>query len=832
MIPPIEKLYKFLKLEIERNFDNRAVFGGLHHYAQTWLTEAQTHNLSPDVTNEVFSKLTGYVNETAEQRPATIHSIIELLDLPVELKSIPPRLTSKPGAPDTSPFEDDSDIEPAIFNSPARDEISLPYKKRQVPNRNTEQIGSAYGIHAPITNIHQIGPKNAELYHKLGIQSILDLLYYFPRKYVDFSKLKPINRLEYGEIVTVMATVVNTFTRVAKGGKLNITECVVSDGSGSLRLTWFNQPWLENRLRPGTQITASGKLDMYLGRLMLSNPEWELLDQEHLHTNRIVPTYSLTAGLTSKAIRKVMNGTVSFWAPRIDDFLPTPIREGASLVDLTTALQQVHFPSNLEQLERSQRRLAFDEIFLLQLGVIRQKLNWQKESGRLFVCEDEFINPIVESLPYTLTAAQWKVLNEIRHDLYSGQAMNRLIQGDVGSGKTIVAALAAAIIVRTGAQAAYMAPTSILAEQQYRSLMKVLSEGENAVLQPDQIRLLISDLPADEKEALKQSLAAGEVKVVIGTHALLEDPVTFQDLQLVIIDEQHRFGVEQRATLRSKGTNPHLLVMTATPIPRSLALTLYGDLDVSIIDELPHGRLPIQTHIVHPLSRERAYQLVRDQVAAGHQAFIIYPLVEQGEQEETKAAVEEQARLQQEVFKTYQIGLLHGRMKPEEKDQVMKDMRDKNYQVLVSTSVVEVGVDIPNATVMIIEGANRFGLAQLHQFRGRVGRGQDQSYCLLIPEKEDDLENARLQVMIETNDGFELAEKDLQQRGPGDFLGTRQAGFAELQMASITDLALIEEARKYAYQVFEADPELEKPEHQALKSMVDHFWHVSQGDIS
>jgi ATP-dependent DNA helicase RecG len=506
--------------------------------------------------------------------------------------------------------------------------------------------------------------------------------------------------------------------------------------------------------------------------------------------------------------------------------------------------------------------------------------------------------------------------------------MNRLLHGDVGSGKTVIAGLAVAMMARHGAQSAVMAPTSILAEQHYKSLVRLLAEnpppplipvealaadeenlppaeealpsdephaliendleasngaheeptvtpnqsaqdaGEHheegktqaepsaapleeapqieiepqieiaplapPLLRPEEIRLMIGATPEAEKVEIRQGLADGSIKLVIGTHALIEDPVTFADLELTVVDEQHRFGVEQRAALRSKGTNPHLLVMTATPIPRSLALTVYGDLDLSVMDEMPPGRLPVGTHVVAPRERERAYSLIRSQVEQGRQAFIIYPLVEEGENGsgDAKAAVEEHARLQEQIFPNLTLGLLHGRMRPEEKDEIMARFRAGEIQVLISTSVVEVGVDVPNATVMLIEGANRFGLAQLHQFRGRVGRGADKAYCLLIPESPDQVENERLQVMSETNDGFVLAEKDLEQRGPGEFLGTRQSGFSGLRLANLTDVHLIETARRQAQAIFELDPNLSQPEHQLLAASMRRFWGLGQGDIS
>ncbi len=507
--------------------------------------------------------------------------------------------------------------------------------------------------------------------------------------------------------------------------------------------------------------------------------------------------------------------------------------------------------------------MAFDEIFLLQLGVLRQKRAWQDRTARKFETDDDWFQAQVERLPFPLTGAQQRALQDVRHDLDSGRPMNRLLQGDVGSGKTVIAGLAISMVTHPGAQAALMAPTSILAEQHYRNLLKMLAgelvkeqqvleieqgmgdeEKEDRVeqetsrpvssppLQESEIRLMIGATSETEKRDIRAGLADGTIKVIIGTHALIEEPVIFNDMQLTIVDEQHRFGVEQRAALRSKGANPHLLVMTATPIPRSLALTVYGDLDLSVMDEMPPGRQPVDTYVLPPRELERAFTLIRGQVEQGHQAFIVYPLVEESEKSDAKAAVEEHSRLQKEIFPKLKLGLLHGRMHPEEKDEVMSRFRDGEYQILVSTSVVEVGVDVPNATVMLIEGANRFGLAQLHQFRGRVGRGPEKAYCLLIPDTPDDLENQRLQVMVETNDGFVLAEKDLEQRGPGQFLGTRQAGYSELQLASLTDVHLIEKARRHAQDLFEQDPNLTLPEHRSLNEAVERFWGGGKGDIS
>jgi ATP-dependent DNA helicase RecG len=577
---------------------------------------------------------------------------------------------------------------------------------------------------------------------------------------------------------------------------------------------------------------VSGKVDQYLGRLVMNSPDWEPVEVESLHTNRIVPVYSLTERITQKWLRNVMKQVVEYWAPRVADALPESVRSSARLVTLSEALMQVHFPDSQERLKAARERLAFDEIFYLQMGVLRQKIDWKSVEARRFPVSDEWLETRLKGLPFALTSAQQNALKDIRVDLDSGKPMNRLLQGDVGSGKTVVAALGAGIIAVNGAQAAIMAPTSILAEQHYRNFTRLLT-GENGILQEGQIRLLVGDTPEPEKEVIRMGLADGSIKIVIGTHAIIEEPVAFQDLQFAVIDEQHRFGVEQRAALRTKGTNPHLLVMTATPIPRSLALTLYGDLDLSIIDEMPAGRIPVNTYVLRPQERERAFTLLRGQIKDKKQAFIIYPLIEESEKIEARAAVDDYETLSKEVFPDLKLGLLHGRMRPSEKDETMFKFRDRKYDILVSTTVIEVGVDVPNATVMLIEGADRFGLAQLHQLRGRVGRGSDQSYCLLIPTHEDAAENERLQAMSDSNDGFVLAEKDLQQRGPGEFLGTRQSGYSSgLRMASITDVNLIEKARVQAQKLFERDPYLKQPEHALLAEAFGRFWGDGKGDVS
>jgi ATP-dependent DNA helicase RecG len=658
----------------------------------------------------------------------------------------------------------------------------------------------------------------------MGMFTLGDMLYYFPRRYDDYSQLKPIRSLFYGEVVTVIGQIQSVFNRPVRGGKMQIVEAVISDGTGALRVSWFNQPWLMNRLSEGMNIAVAGKIEQYLGRLVLNSPDWEPIETEHLHTNRIVPIYPLTANITQKWLRQLMDQVIKFWSPRVADPLPETVKQAADLVSLGEAIHQAHFPDSQESLKASRERLAFDEIFYLQMGVLRQKRDWQAVVGRIFEVPEDWLSEQIAALPFTLTGAQKRAVDDICVDVGSGRPMNRLIQGDVGSGKTVVAALAALMITRSGAQVAIMAPTSILAEQHHNSFSRLMTGA--GLLAETQVRLLTGDTSSVERASIQEGLTSGHVKVLIGTHALIEEPVAFKDLQLTVIDEQHRFGVDQRAALRSKGANPHLLVMTATPIPRSLALTLYGDLDLSVMDEMPAGREPISTHVLKPQERERGYSLIQSQIEAGRQAFIVYPLIDESEKLETlKAAVDDHERLSKDIFPKLKLGLLHGKMKPEEKDRIMADFRDRQYDILVSTTVIEVGVDVPNATVMFIEGANRFGLAQLHQLRGRVGRGGGESFCLLVPDQADAAENERLQAMVETNDGFKLAELDLKQRGPGEFLGTRQSGYATtLKMASLTDVTLIEKARGHAQKMFEIDAELKAPEHALLAEALNRFW--------
>jgi ATP-dependent DNA helicase RecG len=881
MKPSIQKLQKFFKLEAQRGFDNHAVMGGLERMLDWWSAEARADGLPDDLITLIEARIRDYARLTQKSRSETLQGLWRRIqrgdsDIPPEEKidaerpaqispteiatDDTPKLAAPPQAapaPETSTQ--------AVVEEPATPQEGAPetaWRQPEAPPSvdSDEAVGVSFApipvpvnlppavdpsaLNAPLTVVQGVGPKLAEMLHRLGMVTLRDMLYYFPRRYDDFTRLQPINRLTYGEEVTVIAAVQKVTNRPIQSGRRQMTEAVVGDGTGAMRVTWFNQPWIGKRLQPGMPISLSGKVTQYLGRPVMDNPSWEPLEEEQLSTNRIVPIYRLTEPLKQRWLRRLIYQVVSYWAPRVPDYLPFEVRRSAGLIGLQTALAQTHFPESWEHLKAAQARLAFDEIFLLQLGVQAQKRQWQDRAARIFAEDPDWMQTQMARLPYQLTGAQQRVSADIQGDLASGRPMNRLVQGDVGSGKTVVAALAVTSVAHQGAQSALMAPTSILAEQHYKNLVQLLAaapivaaDGEEAPPPPPpfeetQIRLMVGATSETEKREIRAGLADGSIKLIIGTHALIEDPVVFQDLQLVIVDEQHRFGVDQRAALRAKGDNPHLLVMTATPIPRSLALTIYGDLDVSVIDELPPGRQPVSTHVLMPRERERAYTLIRGQAQEGRQTFVIYPLIEESEESQTKAAVDEHARLQREVFPKLSLGLLHGRMRPDEKDAVMSDFHQGKYHILVSTTVVEVGVDVPNATVMLIEGANHFGLAQLHQLRGRVGRNAEKSYCLLIPDHPDQAENERLQVMAETNDGFVLAERDLEQRGPGQFLGTRQSGYAELQFANLTDVRLIEKARRHAQVLFEQDPQLIQPENQLLAYALQHSWSGSKGDIS
>ncbi len=819
MTTPIKKLTKILRLEAEKCQD-WAVLGGLACYANTWLREARTA-FGPEAdgwVQEVADRLHAYSSlPNSATRQEAVAALLEML------KEAPPRKgkgEEKRGKEKKAPS-----IPPAPAETKPVPVTPEQVRDSGLPSNHAQRTG----LDSPVTALQGVGPRQAKRLAKLGIHTIRDMVYSFPRRHDDYSQLKPINRVEYGDEVTVIAQVRDAYVRETRGGG-TLFKATLSDSTSVIEATWFNQPYLADKIRRGQQIIISGKVDEYLGRLCFNSPEWEPLEEELLHTARLVPVYPLTGGINARWLRRLMKRTVDYWSRRLPDHLPASVCQEANLLDLETAIVQAHFPDSKASLKQARYRLAFDELFVLQIGLLRQRHSWRSEPGKPLTVDDATLNNFIRGLPFEPTLAQRRALRQVVADLRSNQPMNRLLQGDVGSGKTVVAAAAMVLTVAAGAQAALMAPTAILAEQHYNTLTWLLSlSSANWLGHPPSIRLLTGSVTGQEREEIYTGLAKGSVDIVVGTHALIQESVQFKELAFAVIDEQHRFGVRQRAALRQKGYNPHLLVMTATPIPRSLELTLWGHMDVSVIDEMPPGRQPVITRLILPTERERAYNFVRSQIKKGRQAFIICPLVEESEKVEAKAAVEEYKRLQKYIFPDLRLGLLHGRMKGEDKEATMAHFAQGKLDILVTTSVVEVGIDIPNATVMLIEGADHFGLAQLHQFRGRVGRREHASYCLLVSDSSSPEAQERLQVVEATNDGFALAQKDLEMRGPGEFLGTRQSGFPDLKLASVTDLRLVEAAREAASRFFETDPELADPDNRLLARRVAQFWKTKDG---
>jgi ATP-dependent DNA helicase RecG len=786
------------------------VIGGLEKFINNW-SGAQKQSGDAQRAQAIALALKGYSDAKPDDRQAMITRALAAL-----------RGDSESANQIEEPLDefDDADDEEAI--APTRQAAS---KSEAKPARTTPVAG--YGLDASITRLQTIGPAHAKKLQKLGVYTVNDLLYLFPRRYDDFSQLKTVSQLMYGEEVTVLLTVCEVFTRETRRAGLTVTSVVLADTTGTIQATFFNQPFLQKQFQTGRRIVVSGRVDKDLGHLVFKQPEWEPLSKELLHTARIVPVYPLTEGITNRWLRRLVHSVVEFWASKVPDPMPEKIRADAQLPDLNTALREIHFPTTPEKMEHARRRLILDEFLAIQIGVLQQRRKWREQPGRALRVDDARVRDFLAQLPFKLTDAQDRVLNEILRDIQVTAPMSRLLQGDVGSGKTVVAASAMLMAVANGAQAALMAPTEILAEQHFKTLSAVFANLPN----PPRIARLIGSMKNRDKETAREQIKNGEVDIAIGTHALIQEDVEFRDLALAVIDEQHRFGVEQRGIIRAKGYHPHILVMSATPIPRTLALTIYGDLDLSIIDQMPPGRQEIKTKWLQPLERERAYAFIRNQIKDGRQAFVICPLIEESETIDAKAAVEEYENLRKQVFPELRVGLIHGKLRPSEKDDTMNKFRDHEIDILVATSVVEVGIDVPNATVMLIEGADRFGLAQLHQFRGRVGRGAHQSFCLLLAEKKESVADDRLRVIESTQNGFLLAEEDLKLRGPGEFFGTRQSGLPDLKIAKLSDTKILEEARGIAQTLFERDPDLQNAEHQILAQRVREFWQA-KGDLS
>ena len=849
-----KRLKQVLSLESKQGYQNKAVVGGIQQFANFWVGQAREEAID-EIDKALVEQIADVLAEYGrlpgpEAREKALNSLFDNLDkreerlgplaAPKPTKKAPPKpartKTKEAPAKQRDRVDKRAQYQPKVREedqAPPPKKPKRPSKWDMPPRIGTEPADpDPEALSQSVTAIKGVGPKLAQLLEKLGATSIWDLLYIFPRRYDDYTLMKPVHQLKFGDQVTVIGTIWETRARRSRNNQI-IVQSVISDGTGKIQATWFNQQWLADKLKAGMQIVLSGTVDQYLGRPVFNAPEWEPLEIEPLRTRRIVPIYPLTQGLTSNRLRDILRTAVNRYAKHTPDPLPDDIRHRNKLYSLPQALSQTHFPESQETLHHARRRLVFDELLLLQLGMQSQRHDWQAQPGIQIPHSEAEIIRLQNALPFDLTNAQKRVVREISSDMNSKLPMNRLLQGDVGAGKTVVAAAALLLTARAGKQAALMAPTEILAEQHFQGLHKLLSPLGA------EIRLLTGSTPATEKAQIYTDLATGAIDIVIGTHALIQEGVTFQQLALAVIDEQHRFGVDQRQALRDKGPQaedgssltPHVLVMSATPIPRTLALSLYGDLDMSILDEMPPGRQEIKTKWLQTRERERGYSFIRSQIEQGRQAFIIYPLVEESDKIEAKAAVDEFDRLQKEVFPNLKLGLIHGRLKSDEKESAMRAFYEGETNILVSTSVIEVGVDVPNSTVMMVDGANRFGLAQLHQFRGRVGRGTHQSYCLLVADGETAVSEQRLTALEQTNDGFVLAEKDLEIRGPGEFFGRRQSGLPEIKMASLLDMEMLELTQKEAKQIIESDPMLEKPEHGTLRNQVSKFWQ-SAGDVS
>ena len=698
-------------------------------------------------------------------------------------------------------------------------------------------------LSSPIWEIPRIGPQTQRRLKRLGIETIGELIFHFPHRYEDFSDITPISSVEAGKTVCIQGKITNIKNIRIFKRRMVITEAQVADDSGTIRVTWFNQPYLTNTLKSGDFVFLAGKMTSKKGRKYLSSPAYEKIPSQFIengteydstHMGRIIPVYPETEGLSSRWLRFIIKPLLSKLKNEIHEFLPEEIKTKYDLMPIKMAIWQIHFPETLEKADLARKRFVFEELFELALVILKEKIRLAKEKATIIPFNLDLIKKFTAKLPFKLTNDQKKSAWQILKDLEKPKPMNRLLDGDVGSGKTVVAVMAALNTVKTGLQVAFMAPTEILTKQHFRTISESLKGFKLNIGLITGKENLFNGKKIKRKEILEKT-KKGKIDILIGTHALVQGKVEFEKLGLVIIDEQHRFGIEQRAKLcKKQGFLPHLLSMSATPIPRTLALTIYGDLDLSLIKEMPKGRKKIITKIIPPEKRKAAYDFIRREAEKGRQIFVICPRIEPSSASssaeaskdkkatdgqdplldersfsrwELKAVKQEYEKLSKEIFPDLKVGMLHGKMKTEEKESVLKSFRNKKTDILVSTSVIEVGIDFPNATIMMIEGADKFGMAQLHQFRGRVGRGEFQSFCFLFSEFQN---NPRLRAMVASQDGFELAEKDLKLRGPGDLTGQRQWGIPDFVMASLKDIELIEKTRTAAKEILQKDPELKK----------------------
>lgn len=661
--------------------------------------------------------------------------------------------------------------------------------------------------------VKTVGPNRVKLLNKLKIYTLKDLITYFPRDYEDRSKPKNLYECADGEEVLIEAMATGKISEMHKG-KMTICKLIVKDQTGTCYITWFNQGYLRDKFQPGRMYRFFGKISIKGSRFEMNSPVYDEIDQSR-NTGKIIPIYPLTYELKQSTLRRIIENGLAEVKGQIPETLPEYILKENNLWDINNTIERIHFPIEFSDFNKARERLVFEELLTMQLALLKLKNNYEQDKNGIEYSKDVHMSDVIDMLPFKLTKAQLRVLEEIDKDMESNKCMNRLLQGDVGSGKTVIAMIAAYKAVKSGYQAAIMAPTAILASQHLESFQGILNElGIRC-------ELLISSVTKKKKAEILEKLQNGEIDILIGTHAILEENVIFKNLGLVVTDEQHRFGVKQRSTIVTKGKNPDVIAMSATPIPRTLALILYGDLDISIIDELPPNRKKIETFAVRKNMEERVNAFVRKQIDEGRQAYIVCPLVEENEEMGLKSVIELAEKYKTEIFSDYRVAYLHGKMKAKEKDEIMQQFKDREIDILIATTVIEVGVNVPNASIMVVENAERFGLAQLHQLRGRVGRGEYQSYCILKYEGNGETTRQRMKVMCDTNDGFIISEKDLELRGSGDFFGTEQHGLPEFKIANLfEDIGILKKVQKLALDIMEDDPLLEKECNQKLNLLI------------
>lgn len=821
--PDAARVRRVFELEKERGCDNRAVMGGLDRM----LIQMVEDGLIPDgsALAERFRELPGggYRSLSDDARREWVEQTIRALSspgpgplVPAAAQRAPARRLAGPGGgrpPRPAPAVNDPD-DVAVHSTAT----------------------GCLRTDSPVSRLPGVGKAAAERFEKLGVVTAGDAVFFFPRRFNDFTDVRKISELRPASGPQTVVGTVFSAGETRFGRRMRGSQAVITDGSGLLKAIWWNMPYVARGLPEGAQVVLSGRVRDYRGRLQMENPEYEVFDDEVMEAGRMIPVYPATAGLGQRTIRRAVKAAVEQLAKTVDDPIPETARRESGVPPISEAILAYHYPQSTTQAEGARQRLALGEFVAVQAAVLIRRAEWREDNDAPVLSLDANRDGFLQSLPFPLTRAQARCIDEIDRDLKGPHPMLRLLQGDVGSGKTVVAFSAMLAAVRSGYQAAMMAPTEILAEQHFRSLCRMLGGDEVSPLagvfapawsdRPLRVLLLTGSLTASQKQQVRGDAAHGGADIIIGTHALLEDDVELPRLGLAVVDEQHRFGVLQRAKLRQKGMNPHLLVMTATPIPRTLALTVYGDLEVSTIDEMPPGRKPIKTRWYQPTERDSAYAFIRKHLEAGEQAYVICPLVEESETLDVRSAEEEFEHLRNGPLRGYELALLHGRMTGRVKDDVMARFGRGETQALVSTSVIEVGIDVPNATVIVIEGAERFGLSQLHQFRGRVGRSEQQSYCLLFSSEEDPGPETRerLEAMVDTTDGFELAEVDLRMRGEGETWGRLQSGSnTMLRVARLTEREILLRAREIARGVLARDPRLQRAENHALAAAVRPF---------